>query len=130
MSTSGTSGLVRGLLPEDPFVETYLVRPGGATVFGLGPDERMTVVDARGGQAAEVTALSSTGREDHAALGAAPDGPATVIRAAIAEPEREPARRTSSAHAASTPREAVAIHLFGEWSPAGSSAERSAPSGP
>ena len=47
MSIAGTSGLVRGLLPEDPFVETYLVRPGGATVFGLGPDERITVVDVR-----------------------------------------------------------------------------------
>ena len=29
MSLVGTPGLVRGLLPEDPFAETYLVRPGG-----------------------------------------------------------------------------------------------------
>jgi hypothetical protein len=26
-----------GLLPEDPFVETYLVKPGGATVFDVAP---------------------------------------------------------------------------------------------
>ena len=32
-----TPALIRGLLPEDPFVETYLVRPGGATVFALAP---------------------------------------------------------------------------------------------
>ena len=68
MSTTGTSGLVRGLLPEDPFVETYLVRPGGATVFALGADERVTIVDAYGGQAAEVTALGPDGRDDAAAL--------------------------------------------------------------
>ncbi len=120
MSTSGTSGLVRGLLPEDPFVETYLARPGGATVFGLGPDERMTVVDAHGGQAAEVTALSSTGRDDHAALGAAPDGPATVIRSAIASRNGSLLADELGARGLD-PAEAVAIHLFGEWSPAGSS---------
>ena len=57
-----TQTLIRGLLPEDPFLETYLVRPGGATVFGLAPDERMTVVDARGNQAAEVTVLGADGR--------------------------------------------------------------------
>ena len=128
MSTSGTSGLVRGLLPEDPFVETYLVRPGGATVFGLGPDERMTVVDARGGQAAEVTALSSTGREDHAALGASPDGPATVIRAATADRNGSLLAHELAARGLD-PGDAVAIHLFGERSPAGTSeafrAERS-----
>ena len=85
MSLVATPGLVRGLLPEDPFVETYLVRPGGATVFGLGPDERMTVVDTRGSQAAEITVLGTDGRDDAAALGATADAPATVVRAALAE---------------------------------------------
>ena len=47
VTVSGTPALVRGLLPEDPFLETYLVRPGGATVFALAPDERVTVVDTR-----------------------------------------------------------------------------------
>jgi hypothetical protein len=58
----GTSALVRGLLPEDPFLETYLVRPGGATVLELGPDERVTVVDPDGGQVAELTVLGPDGR--------------------------------------------------------------------
>ena len=43
MALSGTPSLVRGLLPEDPFLETYLVGPGGATVLGLGPDERVKI---------------------------------------------------------------------------------------
>ena len=80
---STTPALIRGLLPEDPFLETYLVRPGGATVFALGPDERMTVVDTRGNQAAEVTVLGEGGRDDAAALEAKADAPATVVRAAL-----------------------------------------------
>ena len=119
MSLLGTSGLVRGLLPEDPFVETYVVRPGGATVFALGPDERMTVVDTRGDQVAEVSVLGADGRDDAAAVGARADAPATVIRAALAD-------RTGSllAHELGSrgldPAGATAIRLFGEWSPAGS----------
>jgi aminomethyltransferase len=116
---STTPALIRGLLPEDPFLETYLVRPGGATVFALGPDERMTVVDTRGSQAAEVTVLGEDGRDDAAALEAKADTPATVVRAALAE-------RNGSllAHELGSrgldPAEAVAIRLFGEWSPPGS----------
>jgi len=53
VTISGTPPLLRGLVPEDPFLETYLVRPGGATVFGLKPDERVTVIDREGGQVAE-----------------------------------------------------------------------------
>ena len=119
MSVSGTPGLVRGLLPEDPFVETYVVRPGGATVFALGLDERMTVVDTRGSQEAEVSVLGADGRDDAAALDAKADAPATVVRAALAN-------RNASllAHELGTrgldPGDALAIRLFGEWSPAGS----------
>ena len=119
MSSTGTPGLVRGLLPEDPFIETYLVRPGGATVFGLGPDERVTVVDTRGSQVAEVSVLGGDGRDDAAALGANADAPATVIRDAMSD-------RNGSllAHELGSrgldPADARAILLFGEWSPAGS----------
>src|SRR6187402_1270217 len=72
------------LFPEDPFLETYVVRPGGATVFTLGPDERMTVVDTRGNQTAEVSALGPDG-DDAAALDTKADAPATVIHAALAD---------------------------------------------
>ena len=54
-------------------------------MFALGPDERMTVVDTHGGQAAEVTVLDADGRDDAAALGAKADAPATVIREALAD---------------------------------------------
>ena len=80
-----TQTLIRGLLPEDPFLETYVVRPGGATVFALGPDERMTVVDTRGSQVAEVSALGADGRDDAAALGARADAPATVLADALGD---------------------------------------------
>ena len=59
MAETTRPSVVRGLLPEDPFLETYLVRPGGATVLALGPDERITVVDKDGGQVAEVTVLDA-----------------------------------------------------------------------
>jgi aminomethyltransferase len=110
--------VVAGLLPEDPYVETYLVRPGGATVVTLQPDERITVIDPHGGQVAEVTVLSPEGRDDTAAFGATADAPASVLRdlvrggdgflRALDLPRLDPER-------------AMALRLFEEWSPPGSS---------
>ena len=114
-----TQTLIRGLLPEDPFVETYVVRPGGATVFGLGSDERMTVVDTRGSQSAEVSVLAADGRDDASAIGARADGPGTVIRAALADRNGSLLAHELGARGLD-PAGATAIHLFGEWSPAGS----------
>lgn len=113
---STPSSLIRGLLPEDPFLETYLVRPGGATVFVLSPDERLTVIDKHGGQVAEVTALDERGEDDAAALGARADAPATVIRDALGDRDGSLLWRELAARGLD-PREARAIRLFGEWSP-------------
>jgi len=117
---SGTPTLIRGLLPEDPFLETYLVRPGGATVFALGPDERMAVVDKDGGQIAEVTVLDSAGRDDAAALGANADAPATVVREALRDRDGSLLIRELASRGLD-PTDAKAVRLFGEWSPPGSS---------
>ena len=114
-----TSTLVRGLLPEDPFLETYLVRPGGATVFALAPDERMTVVDKDGGQVAEVTVLDAKGRNDAAALDARADVPATVVRDALRDRDGSLLWRELGSRGLD-PADATAIRLFGEWSPPGS----------
>jgi glycine cleavage system T protein (aminomethyltransferase) len=110
--------LVRGLKPEDPFLETYLVRPGGATVLALAPDERMTVVDKDGGQVAEITVFSPSGREDHAALGASADGPATVVREALRDRDGSLLARELASRGLD-PAEATAARIFGEWSPPG-----------
>jgi len=113
------SSPIRGLLPEDPFLETYLVRPGGATVFALAPDERLTVVDKDGGQVAEVTVFSPSGREDYESIGAAPDGPATVVREALQQRDRSLLAKELGSRGLD-PTAATAIRLFGEWSPPGS----------
>jgi aminomethyltransferase len=120
VSVPGTPELIRGLLPEDPFLETYLVRPGGATVFALAPDERMTVVDKDGGQVAEVTVLGADGRDDAAALEARADGPATVVRDALRDRDGSLLWRELAGRGLD-PMEATAVRLFGEWSPPGSS---------
>ena len=120
MSLSGTPSLIRGLLPEDPFLEAYLVRPGGATVFALAPDERVTVVDRDGCQVAEVTVLDASGRDDAAALGASADAPATVVREALANRNGSLLVGELAARGLD-PAEASAVRLFGEWSPPGSS---------
>ena len=79
----------------------------------------MTVVDTRGNQTAEVSVLGPDGRDDAAALDTKADAPATVIRAALAD-------RNGSllAHELGSrgldPAEALAVRLFGDWSPAGS----------
>ncbi|HEU5264374.1 MAG TPA: urea carboxylase-associated family protein, partial [Gaiellaceae bacterium] len=120
MTISGTPSLVRGLLPEDPFLETYLVRPGGATVFALAPDERVTVIDRDGGQVAELTVLAADGRDEASAIGASADAPATVVRDALREREGSLLWSELSARGLD-PMEALAVRLFDESSPPGAS---------
>src|SRR4051794_41922289 len=72
-----------GLGPFDPGVQTWWVRPGGATVVELRPGDRLTVRDPHGGQPAELTVLDREGGEDAAAPGARADAPATVRTAAL-----------------------------------------------
>ncbi|HWT22163.1 MAG TPA: hypothetical protein VN213_01535, partial [Solirubrobacteraceae bacterium] len=69
-----------GLKPPDPAWESYWVRPGGATVIAVRPDDVLTVIDVDGGQPAEVTVLDERGADDGGALGAGADAPATVLR--------------------------------------------------
>jgi aminomethyltransferase len=108
----------RGLLPEDPFVETYLVRPGGAAVLSLGADERLTVVDAYGGQVAEVTVLTREGADDAAAIGVRADTPATVLRSLVRDGNGF-LRRLGAPRL--DPEEALALRLFEGTSPPGAS---------
>ncbi len=53
--------LTGGLRPRDPALETYLVRPSGATVVAVHGDDRVRIIDRYGGQAAEVTVLLPAG---------------------------------------------------------------------
>jgi glycine cleavage system T protein (aminomethyltransferase) len=46
--------LVPGLLPTDPGLERYRVRPGGSTTVPLHPGDRLTVIDPHGRQPAEL----------------------------------------------------------------------------
>jgi aminomethyltransferase len=112
------STVVSGLLPEDPFLETYLVRAGGATVVALEPDERLTVVDAYGGQVAELTVLSPEGTDDAGALGARADAPATVLRDLVRNGNGF-LRRLATPRL--DPEGALAVRLFERMSPPGTS---------
>jgi aminomethyltransferase len=120
MALGASSGLQGWLLPEDPFVETYLVRPGGATVFALAADERMTVVDRFGGQTAEVTVLDERGEDDAAAVGAQADAPATVVRNAYRDRNGSLLVRELASRGLD-PTEAKALRLFDADSLPGSS---------
>src|SRR3954468_3781852 len=72
-----------GLTAPDPGVQTWWVRPGGATVVAVRPGDRMTVRDPDGGQPAELTVLDAEGGEAAAGLGARARAPATVPRAGL-----------------------------------------------
>ena len=122
MAIGVESGLVRfgGLLPEDPFLETYLVRAGGATVFDLDADEEATVRDPDGAQTAELSVFSADGVEAASALGTRADAEATVVRSALASPERHGFLVELAARGLD-PHEARAVRLFGPDSPPGAS---------
>src|SRR5919108_3997817 len=119
ISTARPRLLLPGLLPPDPFRERYWVRPGGAAVISLEPDDRLTVTDPDGGQTAEVTVLSHDGRNDPAAIGATADAPATVLRSRSATGGEE--MIAALAARGLDPTQAAAARLFGEWSLPGSS---------
>jgi glycine cleavage system T protein len=134
--------ILPGLLPADPSLERYRVRPGAVTAVELDPGDVLTVTDTEGRQRGELTVLTD-GREDFGALGTAPDTAATVLRA-LARPgaPRPPGApgppgrdgdRLPEAEAAAVigplaargldPEQARAVGLFGEWSHAGTQAE-------
>ena len=109
-----------GLKPVDPAWESYWVRPGGATVIAVRPDDRVTVVDLDGGQPAELTVLDASGRDDGAALGTVADAPATVLRGLLANGAGD--GFLSSLHDRGLrPQDARAVRLFGPDSPPRSS---------
>jgi aminomethyltransferase len=109
-----------GLGPSDPGVQTWWVRPGGATVVALRPGDRLTVRDPHGGQPAELTVLDREGGEDAAAIGARADAPATVLRAALGGDGAMPF--IAELHRRGLkPDAARAVALFGRDTPAGAS---------
>ena len=111
---------VPGLLPTDPFLERYWVRPGGATVIALEGDDRLTVRDPDGAQMAELTVLAPDGSDDAAAIGGTAEAPATVLRSLLGSEARGAVDVIASLAARGlNPTEATALRLFGEWSPPG-----------
>jgi glycine cleavage system T protein (aminomethyltransferase) len=114
--------LLPGLRPPDPYFERYRVRPGGATVLALQPDDRITVIDTDGSQTAELTAISPDGHDDAGAIGAQADAPASVLRSLATSAARgaQEVIRDLAARGLD-PSGARAALLFGEWSPPGSS---------
>jgi aminomethyltransferase len=119
--------LLPGLVPREPGLETYWVRPGGVTAVRLAGGDRLDVVDRQGRQPAELTVLAGQGAggPGGAALGVVADAPATVLRGLAGQ------RRDGGSDGAAAvldvlaehggdPARAGAARLFGEWSPAGS----------
>ena len=94
------------------------MRPGGATVVALEPDERLTVVDSYGGQVAELTVLSPEGADDASAFGARADAPATVLRELVRNGN---GFLQQLAAPKLRPDEALAVRLFESMSPPGAS---------
>lgn len=74
-----------GLLGVDPARESFWLRAGGATAIALRGDDRVEVVDPRGGRVVELTLADADGREAYDALGLAADAPAALLRALAAD---------------------------------------------
>jgi aminomethyltransferase len=114
ITPAGPRLLLPGLVPREPGLETYWVRPGGVTTVRLDGGDELTVVDRPGRQTAELTVLGPV-------LGAPPDAPASVLRSltgAGGGDGRAAVLGVLAEHGIS-PATATATRLFGEWSPAG-----------
>lgn len=112
--------LLPGLLPPDPGLETYWVRPGGVTAVRLAPGDEIAVVDRQGRQRAELSAVCPDGTADGSALGVSADAPASALRALAASPAG-PSDPVLAALVRDgvDPQQLRAVRLFGEWSAAG-----------
>ena len=112
--------LISGLRPVDRSFESWWVRPGSATAVEVHAGDRVTVIDPDGGQPAELTVLSTDGRDDPGALGLRTDAPATVLRALVASGADD--GFLGELHARGLrPHEASAVLLFGAAGAPGSS---------
>ena len=122
LSTDRPRLLLPGLKPPDPFLETYLVRPGGATVLQLREGDRITIRDRDGGAVVELTALAPDGTDDGAALGITTEAPAETLRSLVSS-DADGAQDVieTMTELGLKPDQAMAAKLFGEWSPPGSS---------
>ncbi|MEY2535624.1 MAG: hypothetical protein QOF29_3534 [bacterium] len=120
VATERPTLITPGLRPVDPRLQSWWVRPRGATVVRVLPGDRLTVRDPHGGQPAELTVLDAEGGEDAAALGARADAPATVIRAALAGGRAEPFLAELHRRGLA-PADARAVTLFGVDSRPGAS---------
>jgi aminomethyltransferase len=114
--------ILPGLLPRDPRLERYRVRPGAVTAVELAAGDEIAVIDVEGRQRGELTVLAD-GREDGAALGVVADGPATVLRALARAGEASGTEAAVLAGRGLDPAGARAVSLFGEWSPRGERVE-------
>jgi glycine cleavage system T protein (aminomethyltransferase) len=104
-----------GLVPREPGLETYWVRPGGVTAVRLAAGDGIDVVDRQGMQPAELTVLGPK-----RALGVAQDAPATTVRAlALSEGDGARALLAVLAEHGVDPSAVTAARLFGGRSPAG-----------
>ncbi|WP_445184858.1 DUF1989 domain-containing protein [Pseudonocardia sp. Cha107L01] len=103
--------LLPGLLPRDPGLERYRVRPGGLTAVPMAAGDQLTVLDPQGRQSAELTLLAD-------GAGLTQDAPATVLRELAAAGTADPVLGLLAGFGLD-PAQARAARLFGEWSPAG-----------
>lgn len=76
-----------GIIPYIPGLERYRARGGGCLTLSLASGDRITIIDAEGGQRCEIIGFAPDGRVDHAALGAAQLTPADGLAAMLARHE-------------------------------------------
>lgn len=122
LATPGPTLRTPGLDPLDRAWESWWVRPGGATVVRVEPDDRLSVIDPSGGQRAEVTAISEDGADAESALGVRADAPATLLRELTAG-GRGGGFLAQLHRLGLAPEDARAIRLFGPDGPAGATQE-------
>ena len=113
-----------GIRTLAPGVERYIVRGAGSTVVAVKAGDGVVLTDVEGRQACEIAFCDDAGRFDASAIGARANSHGEGLKALLAE-DNENTRRTKSALKRRNIDlgKAETVHLFGEGSRTGASAE-------
>ena len=113
-----------GIRALEDNVERYVAEGGGSVIIEVGAGDVIEVIDLEGCQACEIIGIGKDGRFDAAVLGEKPSNDADGFKAILANGDESAGKALAALKRRNIDiKDAKAVRVFGEASPAGSKAE-------